>query len=703
MMEHQAQNILKKLNDDEAKIREDMRTRQIDFADEEAVGAFEQKIDEIFRERIRAYREIDRRSNILKTNDWEDDILARRKQAVRNGSQAVCERLGENYPDLCIAEEFVRISAPCDTLTFDTLNKEYDAELAAAILMLDYLDAHELMEEAAAHFPQSEEQLGSVALPNLSDSAHSDDLLRAMKYLIHSRNRGRKGFDDGKAWMDSADAAPDESESEDRRRFDAVMALIDGDTKNELCRQFLAYTDRLTDSLTALIAAHRKKANEIRESLLAELSIQRELCEKTRADVLPPAAEDATVTVSDPFFEVMPQLQASQVREQALRKELEKEENAVDEIYRLMLLFPSLKQEEAGVFADFEGLDIRDPFGMCFAFLCLLDSNSDAIWSYNLSYDVLAYACQALPWAGCHAVDPDDEEELQVDVELLATLAEKTPGWDENHTAELLYERRLPSPLTSPDSERISIAQLAFLATGLVPPRQNDMMAFTKILLSSAEMSQSEADIWYAYVMLAYAVAHKEPDYSADDAEDAEDSEAQKNAEEEIRSLKNEIKKLKSRVNRLEHRNKEYSQELAKTERELKASNTELSELRTMIRESVNSEEESPVTISFPYASKKRAIIIGGHQSWVNAIRPLLENVRFISSSEQPNPGVIMNAEVVWLQTNALGHSGYYKIIDIIRRNNIKVCYFSYAGAEKCAEQFALDDMQDKAIQENNE
>ena len=56
-----------------------------------------------------------------------------------------------------------------------------------------------------------------------------------------------------------------------------------------------------------------------------------------------------------------------------------------------------------------------------------------------------------------------------------------------------------------------------------------------------------------------------------------------------------------------------------------------------------------------------------------------------------------MNCEVVWLQTNALGHSGYYKVIDIVRRNHIKVCYFSYASAEKCAEQFALEDMQPAA------
>lgn len=699
-MEHQAEGILNSLREEEAKIRDAMRAEQIDFTDEESVGAFERGIDEIFRERIRAYREIDKRSDVLRVNDWDDSILLRRKQAVRRLAQTAQEQFGGKFPDISVAEEFVRISAPCDTLTFDALNKEYDVELAAAIWALDYLDAHELLGEAAAFFPQTEEELRSVPLPNLTDSAHSDELLRAMKYLIRSRNRGRKGFDEKKAWMDAADAAAasEEEKPEDRKRFDAVIALIDDDTKEELQKEFLSCFGKLTEELLALIAEHKIKADELRGSILGELRTQTELCEKARADVLVPsadigAAEELTVTRSDPFFEAAPQLQASRVRESALRKKLEEEENAVGQICHRLLLLPSLKQEDAGEFAGFEGPEILRPFEMCFAFLLLLDGDSDEIWTYNLSYDVLAYACRALPWAGCHAVDPDDGGEMQVDVELLATLAEKTPGWDENNTADLLYLKRLPSPLLSPDSDRISIAQLAFLSTGLIPPRQNDMLAFTKILLSSAELTKNEADVWYAYVMLAYAVAHKEPDYTAEESEDAQDSEAQKNADEEIKALKNEIKNLKSRLNRLEHRNKEYAQELAKADRELKASVTELSELRTMIRESVNSQEDSPVTVAFPYTSKRRAVIIGGHPSWVNAIRPLLENVRFISSSEQPHPGVIMNAEIVWLQTNALGHSGYYKIIDIVRRNNIKVCYFSYASAEKCAEQFALEDM----------
>ena len=119
-----------------------------------------------------------------------------------------------------------------------------------------------------------------------------------------------------------------------------------------------------------------------------------------------------------------------------------------------------------------------------------------------------------------------------------------------------------------------------------------------------------------------------------------------------------------------------------------------------MIRENDNSDNEYSVTVTFPYTARKRAVVFGGHSSWLKAIRPLLPNVRFVEPSAQPNTGLIMNADVIWIQTNAMSHSDFYKIIDIVRKHNIELRYFKYASAEKCAEQVALDDM---AAEESNE
>ena len=113
-----------------------------------------------------------------------------------------------------------------------------------------------------------------------------------------------------------------------------------------------------------------------------------------------------------------------------------------------------------------------------------------------------------------------------------------------------------------------------------------------------------------------------------------------------------------------------------------------------MIHPASETQEKERLKVKFPYSAKSRAVIVGGHETWAKAIKPLLKNVRFIDLHEKPNASLIANSEVVWIQSNAIAHKHYYKVMDIVRKNNIRVCYFQFASAEKCAEQFAMEDMQ---------
>ena len=85
--------------------------------------------------------------------------------------------------------------------------------------------------------------------------------------------------------------------------------------------------------------------------------------------------------------------------------------------------------------------------------------------------------------------------------------------------------------------------------------------------------------------------------------------------------------------------------------------------------------------------------MFGGHESWLRAFRPLVKNVRIIYPHTNPDINLIRNADVVWMQTNAMPHSYYNKIMDIVRLRKIPVKYFAYASAEKCARQLAAEDM----------
>ena len=60
------------------------------------------------------------------------------------------------------------------------------------------------------------------------------------------------------------------------------------------------------------------------------------------------------------------------------------------------------------------------------------------------------------------------------------------------------------------------------------------------------------------------------------------------------------------------------------------------------------------------------------------------------------SPEIIRRADVVWIQTNCIGHKSYYNIIDLARRYDRKVRYFKYASASKCAEQIVEEENADE-------
>ena len=50
-------------------------------------------------------------------------------------------------------------------------------------------------------------------------------------------------------------------------------------------------------------------------------------------------------------------------------------------------------------------------------------------------------------------------------------------------------------------------------------------------------------------------------------------------------------------------------------------------------------------------------------------------------------------ADAVWIQSNALSHKFYYRVIDVVRKEGVPVRYFTTASARKCAEQLVLDEL----------
>ena len=168
----------------------------------------------------------------------------------------------------------------------------------------------------------------------------------------------------------------------------------------------------------------------------------------------------------------------------------------------------------------------------------------------------------------------------------------------------------------------------------------------------------------------------------------------------ELDSLK---KQLKSVKNTLALTMQESNQERTRLERELKTlrmEHRELADLRELVfnREADNQEKLEKVTTQYdyPYETRKRTVVFGGHDSFLRAFRPMFTNVRFVDAGYMSySPDIIRNADVVWIQNNCISHPQYWSIVKNCKQSGVQMRYFGFASAEKCAEQLVTEDLKE--------
>ena len=375
-----------------------------------------------------------------------------------------------------------------------------------------------------------------------------------------------------------------------------------------------------------------------------------------------------------------------------------------------------LGEENAKRFIDFR---VSDPFEMCFAFLCLLDRDDNLAWLYSFTLAFMDTVCGQLPWAKgdydeeedaiWHPHDlfemllDDNEEEAPADYSVDRHLDEDWFGL--KYTTDDVYEM---------DNERASIAQIVYQMTGAVLPRNTYRYDGMKKRLRKDGLSNTRIDRAVAAMMILGEVQRRSRNWMFDDfsfdnllenvTEEAEEKEANVSSDlvdtiekfkAENAALKKENDRLRQAAHAASREVKESQQNIEKLEQEAEEYTRELADLRELVFNQQNGEYEKDTpdtTIAFPYETRHRIVVFGGHDSWLREIRQKLPAVRFVDREASPNADLIRNADVIWIQANSLAHKHYYKIIDIVRKYNKPIRYFAYASATKCAEQVVAED-----------
>ena len=138
--------------------------------------------------------------------------------------------------------------------------------------------------------------------------------------------------------------------------------------------------------------------------------------------------------------------------------------------------------------------------------------------------------------------------------------------------------------------------------------------------------------------------------------------------------LKDENNKLKNKIKELEKENKKLSQKLNEKEDYKK----EVSSLREFIFNLDNQEEYIEKDIDTNKLKNVKAVVIGGHEKWQQRMKELLPNFTFIHPDALNfDINILNNADIVFIYTNYLNHAMYYKVINEIRKNDIRLEYLS--------------------------
>lgn len=656
--------------------------------------------------------------------DFDGPRFDRRLDATVRSYSMALDIAQRNLPH-SIRERFHTLDDWChlNSLPFrslDTLNELHYFTLAAAIWIMDVLAAYNLTDDAIAYLPQDQDTLKEVAIDGFWDPCHSLDVLKGMVYVIDHRNDDcvgkRTDSDSARKRVLLDDFTATNTQHQDvpsRKRFEAILSLIPKADLNEAMHNYRAavigtleryyrlqgkiYADLFvcSDKLDQLEAEHElRTAGQNPSPALNPILFQK----KDDAQIVqyPKAVKDSIA--SKELFpakvgymgQIVSEINDTKNFRDSLISLSHEYDKLRDKADRLLVLSSSnflwsrnhwvneIGEEYADIMLSFA---IEDPFEICFAYLYLLDSNDDLPWLMYSSTCILNYCAAMLPWNYDHPESVDDADDESDEEGFLSPYA---------FTSE--FE----------DGTRTSLARSIFDLTGCLLPRDPQTYdAFGTVLSDQYGIEGEEQQKALAYLTilasvcdqtkLPYEQLYKDASLTVTDKEhEIADLTAT------IAKLKAENDALKKDLHSEEQKNRILEQKADDIEQQRKLELLELSDLRELVylqgQESTSENEPSDERIAFPYTVTHRTVVFGGHDSWARAIKPLLPGTRFFLHAA-PQPDVIRNSDVVWIQANSLSHANFYKIIDVVRANNVPIRYFRFASAEKCAMQLAEYDM----------
>ena len=641
------------------------------------------KVKSVFQRNVDMAYKVQRthKSDFVERYDLTDVYCKRRIKAVMNLLPKFKERYGKQYPELEMEEDLANI-ASLPVMTYDSIERSASLCLGAALWMLDRAWESETILEVSDLLPES---YSGVDCVDVYDTRFHHSVFKKMLLVIQTRY----GKDKSKYVV--PESIFDKRDPEDA--FHKIMALLPPErielAVENLKQKFWEWADLYFAVLSPMV----KELNRLDEAMDRLEDQMREYLDRKPKKPDFAALKDLTLMDDRPLIGRLSEEEQMIRQMEGLE---EKRKKAEHRIYNLHFVSLSAgvhgKKQIAECVGDnfaeaFCNFHIDDPYEMCFAILYLLDQDDDYAWVYSFMTAVVCRAAAMLPW-GLELYSEMDDGIWFQDNEWIEPKP-FDPEWYETKYAGELYE-------DDDDPHDVSLAQLVYQYTGAVLPRDMNRFDGLKKELRAKGLKPSQVSTLCAMMNVIGEVSRQRFDFSkyADqDDWDAEEEAVTEDLASENEKLKAELAKLRKQAKEanynLSRENRELKDRLEKMEAGAGELRQELADLREVVFHQQSGAEEEKAEeskISFPYHTSRRLVAFGGHDSWLREIKFKLPDVRFMSD-DISSPEIIKRADVVWIQTNCIGHKSYNIIIELARKYNRRVRYFAYASATKCAEQ----------------
>lgn len=642
--------------------------------------------------------------NIMKQQKLSYLFILRRIKAYSNYAKLIREAFGDKLQGLNIENELSFIGSMPFMPNLDVLNGFFYISLAIAIYILDTLNDCGRLSEAIMCIPSEQNALQSVVLPEkFHYPTYSNDLIRGVILLIEGRNQNTgTGCNKMDVFYNERNSNSLKPESKICPEKPSV-SLIQSMNYEQRLKCLISYIPQ--NVLTRVERNWKEAINQCTALLLKEFEYIESKEYEQETETRPLTEEQKTALKANVVFNFINRNRYGTLHAQKSKR---------------------------------TRLKIENPYEICFAaFYFLAYKDDDYAWLIELCGIIVEMACEMFPWYR----QPDfssQPEIIYLNTTVLSLNAVYYSLWDgatdakedvsyvRDTLCKIVYRKEgYILPQNDPLLKRFMFMQKGFFEILLeislfaitVPIffiiflklyflEANSVSIALVALVSFLVLFRKELHtlnmLLFKRILKYFLIRRITRNSEISFQNNINRIRSQKDYEKELDELnglttvqREELSKCKSQLHDALKTIEEQKAQFNILKAKYDANRSELVELRETIYNIQNSTEleveVQNMTPHFPFSTNKKILIVGGHEKWISAMKLYIPDAVYINpSSLNFDVALIRSADVLWLQTNAMPHALYYKIIDKARSLNIPIKYFLFASSKKCATQIFM-------------